>query len=162
MVSDELHSVLLIVAVDLHVRGFDELAEHVRREEGRYLGAPVVMMEQTIRLHVFAHLGCVVQFELSDAVDQFVHLVGILVEGEQTVLDLQQIVALFENAGSKERHDELLVPVDLLSRFDEGFPLFGIIYHPRDLYVVLPVLDVLDHDLVGGVHGEGTGSPDGP
>ncbi len=117
-------------------------------------------MEQRVGLDVSAHFGGVVQLELSDHVDDLMHFVGIFVKVHQAALDLQQIMALLEYAGGEKRSDELLVSVHLLGHGDEGLPFLRVVDHAGDLYVIAPMLYILDDYLFRGVYGEGTGSAD--
>ena len=162
MVRDDLHTVGFIIAVDLHKSWLDKLAEHIRGQEGRDLAAPVVVVEQCVRFDVFAELSRVVQLKLRDAVDQLVHFVRIFIESDETLLHAHQMVAHFKNAGCIERGRELLVPVDLFRFGDERLPFFGVVDDLRHLHIILPVLDVLDNDLVRRVNRERARRADGP
>ena len=71
-------------------------------------------------------------------------------------------MALLEDAGREEGHDELLLAVDLLGHLDERLPFLGVIDDAGDLDVVLPVVNVFDDDLVRRVDGEGAGRADRP
>ena len=102
MMDDQFHAVLLVVAVDLLVGRSEIFAEHLRREEGGNLGAPVIVMEQCIGLQVMADFLSQSQFPFGVHIDQLMHLVGVLVEGHQAVLDLHQIMALLEDTGGDE------------------------------------------------------------
>jgi hypothetical protein len=66
-------------------------------------------------------------------------------------------MALLEETRGHKGHAELLIPVDGVGALNEGLPFGGVIDHVGDLDIVLPVFHILDDDLVGGVHGEGTG-----
>ena len=114
VVNDQFHTVGLVVAVDLLVGGLDELTEHGGRQEGGDLAAPVIVMEQSIGLDVLADLFCQLHFEVGDLVNDLLHLIGILIEGHQTVLDLGQVVALLEDAGEHGGGDEVLITVNSL------------------------------------------------
>ena len=115
------------------------------------------MVEQSVGLDVLADFGGKIQLKLGDDVENLVHLIRILVEGHQAVLNLHQIVALLENSGEHSGGNKVLVAVDLFSSLNEGLPDLGVIDDLRYLQVLLPLLDVLDDDLLGGVDGEGTG-----
>ena len=150
----QLYAVALVVSVDLLVSRLIELSEHLRGDERGDLGTPVVMMEHGFRVYVLAELGRVIQLELGDHVDQFVHLVRVGVEVHHGVLDLTEIVALLEDAGSEVSGHELLFPVDLFSCLYEWLPLFGVVNDVGDLNIVSPVFNVLNDYLVFRVDGE--------
>ena len=114
------------------------------------------MVEEGFRLHIFADFSGIIQLELGDHVDDFMHFVRILVEINQTVLDFQQVVALLKYARREIRGYKLLGAVDFLCHFNERLPFLRIVNHVRHLYIVAPVLDVLDDDFVRGMHREGT------
>ena len=161
VVDNELHAVVLIILVDLHVAGLDELPEHLGGQEGGLLAAPVIVVEQGIGLNVGADLLGQVQLKLGDLVQDFVHFIGVLIEGHEAVLDLHQVVALLKHAGGDEGGAELLIPVHLFRGLDEGLPLLGAVDHVGHLQILLPFLHVLDDDLVRSVDGEGTGGTGG-
>ena len=120
------------------------------------------MVEQSVGLDVLADFRCQIQLELGQHIDDLVHLIGILIESHQAVLNLGQIVALLKDAGENRGGDEILIPVNLLRLLDEGLPNLGIINHLGHLQILLPLLDVLNDDLLGGVDGESTGGANGP
>ena len=112
------------------------------------------MMEHGFRMNMAAELFRIIQLELSDHVYELVHLVRIGVEVHHGVLDLTEIVALLEDAGSEVSGHELLFPVDLFSCLYEWLPLFGVVNDVGDLNIVSPVFDVLNDYLVRGVDRE--------
>ena len=157
VVDDALDAVGFIISVDLLIRGQDEFFEHGRGDKGRCLAAPVVVMEQCVGLYILADLLGVRELIFGDHVDDLMHLVGVCIKGCEAVGDLQQIVALLEDAGRDKRRDEVFVPVDLPDLLDEGRP--GLIGEDNigGGDIISPVLDVLYDDMLRVMHGEGAG-----
>ena len=102
------------------------------------------------------------QLPLGEVLDELMHLVGVLVQGDHRVGDLHEVMAHLPDAGGAEGHDPLLVAVHRLGLLHANFPLFLGELQRGGLNVLLPVLDVLDDDLVGSVDGEGAGLTLGP
>ena len=115
-------------------------------------------MEQSIGLDVLADFGSQIQFKLGDGIENLVHLVGVLIEGHQAILNLHQIMALLENARKHSRGNKVLVTIHLFGSLDEGLPNLRVVNHLRHLQILLPLLNILDHDFLGGVNRESAGS----
>ena len=156
MVDHELDTVGLVVAVDLLIGLQEELLEHGGGDEGGLLTAPVVVVEQHIGMQVLADALGQLQLPLGQEVDELVHLVGVLIEGHQSLLDAHQVVALLEQAGGHEDGLVGLVGGTGVHALADVPQLIGEL-EGGSLDVITPVLDVLDDDLLGGVDGEGTG-----
>ena len=162
MVDDDLHAMLLVVAVDLLVCGDEELFKHLRGEEGGVVGTPVVVVEHRVGMGVLAELLGQLQLVFGDVIDQLVHLVGVGVEGHQRLLNAHQVVHLLEDAGGDGGGNKVLLPVDGRRCRLVGRP--GLVGEVRagHLHGLLPLGDVLHHPVFVVMDGELAGQTGGP
>ena len=115
-------------------------------------------MEHGVGMETGAGELGLLQLVLRDILDEVVHLIRILQVIDQGVLDLAQVVALLKNAGSHKCGLVAQVAVHGVVHALAHIPhAVGDLREVRRVDVVLPVLDVLDDDLVRGVHREGRG-----
>ena len=123
MVNDQFYAVRLIVAVNFFIGRKNKFFKHSRRNKGRSLASPVVMMEDSIRLYVFADFFRILQFPIREVVDQLLGSFRLFVEIHQTVLDFLKVVALFKDAGSHKLGDKIFLPVNFFRFFYKRFPI---------------------------------------
>ena len=114
-------------------------------------------MEDGIGMQVGADALGQLQLPVGQVLDEVVHLIGVLHVVHQGFLHGAQVVALLEQAGSHEGrlvglgavHGGVHILADvpqLIGEFQAG-----------SMDIVLPLLDVLHDDLVGGMYGERAG-----
>ena len=118
------------------------------------------MMENHIGLQVLADALSILQLPLAQVVDQSMHFIGILIVSHQSFADAHQVVALLEQAGSDKDCLVSLGAVNSIHHALADCPLLiseGVL-GTLVLDVGLPVLDVLNDDLVGSVDGETAGN----
>ena len=163
MVHDQLHAVVVQVAVHLLVGLEVELREHLGRHERRDLRAPIVVMEDGVGVHVRAQALGEFQLVFGDVGDEVVHLIGAFVEAHHRGLDLAQVMRALEHAGDHVRGGEFLSAVDRFGLRDLRLPVgFHGLSRLGALHVFLPVLEVLDHAMLHVVQRKRARLPFGP
>ena len=158
VMDHELAAVGLVVAVDLLISLKEEVLEDGGTEEGVGLAAPVVVMEHGGGMQAGAGTLGQLEFPIGEVLDQVVHLVLVLHVVHESVLHAAEVMSVLKDAGSDHGALEGLVAVDLRGHADAHLPqVLGKALDLGGMDVITPVLDVLDDDLVGGVHGEAAG-----
>jgi len=125
VVDNYFHTVALVVFIDFDVRGLVEFAEHIRRQEGRSTGTPVVMVEEGVGFPILANRFRVFEFVFCNIVDQFVHQSGFFIEVDHTFFHTHKVVALFKDTVKVSNCRESLFPVDRLRHFGALLPVRG-------------------------------------
>ena len=146
--NDQLYAVGFIVAVNLFISRQDKFFKHSRRNKGGSLASPVVVMEDGIRLYVFADLFRVLKLPVCKIVDQFLGCLRFFIEVHQAVLDLLKMVALLKDSGSDKLSDEIFVPVDLLNFLYKRFPVCVRIIQAGSVNIIFPMGDIFAYDML--------------
>ena len=115
-------------------------------------------MEQCVGMQVGADALGQFQFPVGQVLNQIVHLIGVFHIAHQSFLDGHQVMTLLEQAGRNEGSLVSLGSVYCVIHCLGGIPQTLRELQGRSLYIVLPVLNVLQDDLVGSMYGEGTGN----
>ena len=161
MVDDELHAVVLVVAVDLLIGLQEEVLEDGGTQEGVLLAAPVVVVEDGVGVEVGADALGQLQLPVGEVLDEVVHLIGVLHVVHQGFLNGAEVVALLEDARGDEGGLVGLGAVHGVIHGLGGVPQLLGELQGRGLDVLLPLLDVLDHDLLRRMYREGAGGVGG-
>ena len=143
-------TVILRDLIQLLITRGIELVEDLGGHERGELRAPVVVREDHVDfgdlLKVFFQQ---IHAPVGDVVEQIIHLIRVLQQECQAVLERHEAVGQLEGTGNHERrHEDLAFRDDLSGLLAEGVPVRIDRVKVRAMHVVSPVLDVLDQDVL--------------
>ena len=162
MVDNQLHAVILVVTINLLITVQIELLEHVNRHESGSLAAPVVVMEQGVGLDMAADTFRQLQLKVNQVLDEVLHVIGLLIQVDQSLLDLTQVMALLKQARCHKGRHIILAAIHCLGLGNEGLPLRLGKLQAGGMDIITPVGNILDNDFLRGVHRERTRQAGGP
>ena len=120
------------------------------------------MVEDGVGMQLVADLLGQSQLVFGDGLDEVMHLVGVGHVVHQRLVDGAEVVALLKEAGGHKDGVVGNVAVNLLAHALADVPQLVGELERGHLHIVLPVLDVLDNDLLRGMYGEAAGRTLGP
>ena len=138
---------------------YKEFREHLRSQECILLRAPVIMMEDRVRMQMRADSLRQLQLPLGQIFDQIMHLVRISDVIHQGLADLAEMMGLFEKPRRDKRSLVGLGPVYRIILRLEHIPLFLGKIQRRRVHVLFPVLNVFHHNLVRRMYRESSRGP---
>ena len=131
------------VAIDLLICRKEELIKHFLGKEGASLAAPVIMMEEDLRFHIFEMLIRNDTFPVCHEVNEVMHCFRLLIEVDHGVFHAHQIMAFLKHTAEDLCGGEILILVHFLKLLDAGFPFLRIQNQVRSLYNFFPLGNIL-------------------
>ena len=157
MMDDQFYTIFMEVSVDLLIGIQEEIFKHSRRNERGLLASPVIMMEDSLRVQMTDNIFCLFQFEVSDDLDNVMNLIRIFIQRDQETLDLHKVMAVFKDSWCHHNGKELVIFINFISDHFRELPCFiresGCL---RCMQIILPVLNILDQDLIRCMYRECT------
>ena len=139
------HALGTDIAVNFPVGLLEELTPHIRVHEEIRFGAPVIVEEDTVRVHLFAIELHDLQFIFADIINQLMHLVRMLIEVGERVFKTHQKVALLKQPGAGEGKEKPVRPRSFPRGFDALFPAFLTVgFHIGSMHDFFPLRDVFE------------------
>ena len=128
--------------------GLEELAEHLRGDEGAALGADVVGHPHGVRLIVLDVLFSDLEMEVEEPLHHGLDLLGLLKACAEALGKAHEVDKALEKARDIVGHDDLLAAVDLLEvLLGHHLPVHAA--EVGELDYVAPLGDVVYHELTG-------------
>jgi hypothetical protein len=101
-----------------------ELREHVGREEGSDLAAPVVMVEQGIGFKPLNDLLGISNLKVGEVFDQRMHVLRLLIQIEHGIFHAHEVMGHLKCTGSIKNGDEFILAVNGFGMRDGRRPAF--------------------------------------
>ena len=146
------------VAIKAAVGLLEKLAPHVGLHKEGVFRAPVIVGEDDIGLQAVDQAADIIEAVLRDRLDEFVHLVVMLVERGQRIFKAHEEVALLKNACAHETGEELALGIRGGARARAALlPALGADAQVGDMDGVLPVRYIGTDRQLRCVDGDGAG-----
>ena len=120
----------------------DDLAPDSRRQENILLRAPIVVIEDDIRVDLLAHFVDVIDLVVCDHAQQLCHFFRVFQIAAQRVFHAHQMMRAFKQAAAEQHTDEFFLAVRLVGGFFCRAPVQP--SRRGNDHRVLPVFNVLD------------------
>ena len=148
MMNNIFYTMVFVITVNLFIRIQEVILKHGRTEECTVMAAPVIMMENHIRMKMITDTFCQFQFPFSQIFDHIMHFIFIIYVIIQSIYHFAEMMCLFKKTRSDEWSFEGFFSIYSIIHCFALIPCFLWKIKRRCFYIIFPVLNVFYYNFV--------------